>query len=268
MLNSVDAADAGPAAAPATSGGNRKEVRKRRAGDREAGGRQRLTAEDRRKQLVGIGLMMLRTQPIHELSIDAVAAEAGISRGLLFHYFPTKRDFYVAVMSAAGRRLLRVTEPDPSLTPPEQLRQMLLAFVAFVTRRRDSYISFVRGAAGGDVYVVEVYAETRARLTTRVLTLLDEETHADQPASPERMTVHAWLAYVEDLAIEWSGLPEAERPCSAEDLVNQSLDALRKLAPATRSRQPARWTRGRPTRSRAPRATPPPHADQAGESAG
>lgn len=189
--------------------------------------RQRLTAEDRRKQLVGIGLMMLRTQPIHELSIDAVAAEAGISRGLLFHYFPTKRDFYIAVVSAAGRRLLRVTKPDPSLPADEQLREMLLSFVAFVTRRRDSYISFVRGAAGGDIYVVEIYAETRAALTTRVLDLLDEPTPA--AASPIRMTVHAWLAYVEDLTIEWSGLPEPDRPTTADELVDQSITALHAL---------------------------------------
>ncbi len=73
---------------------------------------QRFTADDRRKQLIRIGLMMLRTRPIHELSIDDVAGEAGISRGLLFHYFPSKRDFYVAVISAAGRRLLRVTKPS------------------------------------------------------------------------------------------------------------------------------------------------------------
>jgi AcrR family transcriptional regulator len=189
---------------------------------------QRWTAEDRRKQLVRIGLMMLRTQPIHELSIDAVAGQAGISRGLLFHYFPSKRDFYVAVISAAGRRLLRVTKPDESLPPPDQLRQMLLAFVAFIARRRDAYISFVRGAAGGDNYVVEVYAETRAGLTTRVLDLIDL---AD--ATPfERMTVHAWLAYVEDLAIEWSGLPEPDRPTTDEELVDHALaalDALRKL---------------------------------------
>jgi AcrR family transcriptional regulator len=156
--------------------------------------RQRLTAEDRRKQLVGIGLMMLRTQPIHELSIDAVAAQAGISRGLLFHYFPTKRDFYLAVVSAAGRRLLRVTKPDPSLPAEHQLRQMLLAFVEFVTRRRDSYISFVRGAGGGDLHVVEIYAETRAGLATRVLELLGDSAAATSPASPTRMTVHAWLA--------------------------------------------------------------------------
>jgi AcrR family transcriptional regulator len=191
--------------------------------------RQRLTAEDRRKQLVGIGLQMLRTQPIHQLSIDAVAAEAGISRGLLFHYFPTKRDFYVAVMSAAGRRLLRVTKPDPSLPPEEQLREMLLAFLAFVTRRRDSYISFVRGAAGGDLYVVEIYAETRAGLTTRVLDLLGDSAASTDQASPVRMLVHAWLAYVEDLAVEWSGLPESERPVSAENLVDQTIAALHAL---------------------------------------
>ena len=194
--------------------------------------RQRLPAEDRRRQLVGIGLMMLRNRPIHELSIDAVAEEAGISRGLLFHYFPTKRDFYIAVISAAGRRLLRVTKPDPTLPPDEQLRQMLLAFVAFVSRRRDSYISFVRGAAGGDNYVVEVYSETRAGLTARVLDLLDESA-ADQPASPVRLTVHAWLAYVEDLAIEWSGLPEDDRPSSAEDLVDHSIAALTALRTIT-----------------------------------
>jgi len=190
---------------------------------------QRFTADDRRKQLIRIGLMMLRTRPIHELSIDAVAAEAGISRGLLFHYFPSKRDFYVAVISAAGRRLLRVTKPDESLPPPEQLRQMMLSFVAFIARRRDAYISFVRGAAGGDDYVVEVYAETRAAMTTRVLNLIDSGEAASEPASPERLTVHAWLAYVEDLAIEWSGLPAAKRPTTDEELVDHALAALESL---------------------------------------
>jgi AcrR family transcriptional regulator len=193
---------------------------------------QRWTADDRRKQLVRIGLMMLRTQPIHELSIDAVAGQAGISRGLLFHYFPSKRDYYVAVITAAGRRLLRVTKPDESLPPPDQLRQMLLNFVAFITRRRSAYISFVRGAAGGDDYVVEVYAETRAGLTTRVLNLIGSPDVAGEPSSSERMTVHAWLAYVEDLAIEWSGLPEKDRPTTDEELVDHAiaaLEALRKL---------------------------------------
>ncbi len=189
----------------------------------------RLSAEDRKKQLVRIGLMMLRTQPIHELSIDAIAGQAGISRGLLFHYFPSKRDYYVAVISAAGRRLLRVTKPDESLPPEEKLREMLMQFVAFISRRRTAYISFVRGAAGGDDYAVEVYDETRAGLTKRILTYIGTPEVADEPASPEYMRIHAWLAYAEDLAIEWSGLPEDERPYSDKFLVDHAIDALHTL---------------------------------------
>ena len=189
----------------------------------------RLSAEDRKKQLVKIGLMMLRTQPIHELSIDAIAGQAGISRGLLFHYFPSKRDYYVAVISAAGRRLLRVTKPDESLPPEEKLREMLMQFVAFISRRRTAYISFVRGAAGGDDYAVEVYDETRAGLTKRILTYIATPEVADEPASPEYMRIHAWLAYAEDLAIEWSGLPEDERPYSDKFLVDHAIEALHTL---------------------------------------
>ncbi|GAA2833105.1 TetR/AcrR family transcriptional regulator [Kribbella solani] len=189
----------------------------------------RLSAEDRKKQLVKIGLMMLRTKPIHELSIDAIAGQAGISRGLLFHYFPSKRDYYVAVISAAGRRLLRVTKADESLPPEEQLREMLVQFVAFIARRRPAYISFVRGAAGGDDYAVEVYDETRAGLTKRILTYIGTPEVADAPTSPEYLRIHAWLSYTEDLALEWSGLPEEDRPYDANHLIDHSIEALHVL---------------------------------------
>ncbi|MFD7153253.1 TetR/AcrR family transcriptional regulator [Kribbella sp. NPDC059898] len=189
----------------------------------------RLTADDRKKQLVKIGLMMLRTTPIHELSIDEIASAAGISRGLLFHYFPSKRDYYVAVISAAGRRLLRVTKPDASLAPEQQLREMLTQFVAFIERRRTAYISFVRGAAGGDDFAVEVYDETRAGLTKRILTYLGTPEVADEPTSAEYLRIHAWLSYTEDLAIEWSGLPEDDRPFGPGRLVDHAIEALHVL---------------------------------------
>ena len=82
--------------------------------------RRRLSAADRRRQLVAIGLAKIVETPIQDLSLDEVAAEAGISRGLLFHYFPTKTDFYLACIAAAGRRMLRTTAPDEDLSPEEQ----------------------------------------------------------------------------------------------------------------------------------------------------
>ena len=53
-----------------------------------------------------IGWELLETRPIHELALDEVAAAAGVSRTLVFHYFPSKADFYASVVAAAGERLL------------------------------------------------------------------------------------------------------------------------------------------------------------------
>ena len=83
--------------------------------------RTRLEPEARRAQLVELGLRMLDSRPLDQVTTDAVAAAAGISRALVFHYFPTKRDFHVAVAEAAGEELLARTAPDPALPPSERI---------------------------------------------------------------------------------------------------------------------------------------------------
>src|SRR5918992_1470379 len=87
--------------------------------------RRRLSADERRRQLVAIGLAKIVETPIQDLSMDDIAVEAGISRGLLFHYFPTKTDFYLACIAAAGRRILRNTAPDEADSGPGQVRTMV-----------------------------------------------------------------------------------------------------------------------------------------------
>ena len=114
--------------------------------------RARLSSDERRRQLVGIGLRRLVERPIQDLPIDEVAAEAGISRGLLFHYFPTKNDFYAAVVAAAGRRVLRTIAPDDGVGGAAGVRQMIERYVAQIDRRRESYLALVhgRGPVRGD----------------------------------------------------------------------------------------------------------------------
>ncbi len=188
--------------------------------------RTRLTHDDRRRQLLGIGLSRLVEKPIQHLSIDEVAAEAGISRGLLFHYFPTKRDFYLACIEAAGRRILRNTEADPSLPPREQVESMVRLFVEQIDRRRAFYLSLLHGTGSADVSLVEVYDAIWDEATDRVLTAL-----ALEPST--RAVVHAWWAYVEDQALSWSAEPAGRRTRSLEELVTHSvraLDALLQLA--------------------------------------
>ena len=166
----------------------------------------RRSAVDRRAQLVGIGLELLPTTPVQELTIDEVARRAGISRSLLFHYFPTKRDYYTAVTEAAAALLQEHVVPRPGTPEAGQLRGMLDRFVGWVETYRDSYVAFVRGAAGGDPWVADVYDRTRERLVEETLTV------AALPDGPrQRQLVRAWFAFTEDLVVQWTREPTSTR---------------------------------------------------------
>ena len=99
--------------------------------------RLRRTADDRRAQLVQIGLELLPTTPVQELTIDEVARRAGISRSLLFHYFATKRDYYTAVTRAAADLLWSTCSPRRHAAG-EQVTGMLDRYVGWVETYRET----------------------------------------------------------------------------------------------------------------------------------
>ncbi|MBL0749905.1 TetR/AcrR family transcriptional regulator [Nocardioides baculatus] len=184
--------------------------------------RRRLSADDRRRQLVAIGLAKIVETPIQDLALDDVAAEAGISRGLLFHYFPTKTDFYLACIAAAGRRMLRTTAPDEDLPGEQQVEMITRLMVEQIERRRDFYLALVHGHGVADPRVSEVMESVRDGSTARVVAALDV---------PERQrdVVRAWWAYTEDRALSWSAVPTGERPVQVSELVEECVAALHAL---------------------------------------
>ena len=180
----------------------------------------RRSAGDRRAQLVEIGLELLPTTPVQELTIDEVARRAGISRSLLFHYFPSKRDYYTAVTEAAAALLRAHVVPRPDSPAEGRLRGMLDRFVGWVETYRDSYVAFVRGAAGGDPWVADVHARTREELVDVALTAVS------LPDGPrQRQLVRAWFAFTEDLVVQWTREPTMGR----EELLDLTEDVLAQL---------------------------------------
>lgn len=161
----------------------------------------RRSAADRRAQLVEIGLELLPTTPVPELTVDEVARRAGISRSLLFHYFATKTDYIDAVTTAAADLLCTHV-----LEGPGAQAGMLDRFVGWVETYRDSYVAFVRGAVGGDPAVADVYTRARERLvdgTLGAVGLPDDPRH--------RQLVRSWFAFTEDLVIGWTAEPTMAR---------------------------------------------------------
>ena len=165
-----------------------------------AGGK-RLSPQQRRDQLVEIGLRLIERSSFDAVPIDRVAEEAGISRSLLFHYFPTKRDFQVAVAEAGMRELLSATEPDETLPPDQRLRASLEATVEYVTTRASSFTSVVRGASGGDPALQDVADRAHSVVASRILGGMGVDEQSETPLL--RIAVRGWLAFLEESIVVW-----------------------------------------------------------------
>ncbi|WP_411142623.1 TetR/AcrR family transcriptional regulator [Streptomyces sp. x-80] len=161
----------------------------------------RLTPDQRREQLVEIGREMLADRSLDELPTDEVARRAGISRGLLFHYFDSKHDFYRAVVRAECDRLTAATEPDASLGPVEWLRSFIAGFVGYVLEHRQVYRALVRGAAGSHPVVADIVGDTRRTLARRVC---DGRRRLGLPDVPRlELASGAWMAFAEEAVTNW-----------------------------------------------------------------
>lgn len=179
--------------------------------------RVRMTPDERREQLLAHGVRLLSTHSLDELSIDMLAEEAGISRGLLYHYFGNKQDFHRAVVRKAADDLIAVTAPPAEGEPLERLAASLEAYVDYVVANYEGYSSLVRGSAGGNEDLRRIYEEARGALTDRIFVAAGAAGDAagdigevdpvlgvrlvDTPAT--RLMVRGWSAMVEDVVLAW-----------------------------------------------------------------
>jgi AcrR family transcriptional regulator len=144
---------------------------------------------------------MLATRRLDELSVELIAKAAGISRGLLFHYFPSKQDFHLEVARAAAAEMLRRTEPDTGLAPVDALRGALTSFMDYVQENPDNYKSLVRGAMSGDARMRAIFDNTRAAMAQRVIDVISGMGLEADPRTT--LAIHGWIAYVEECVVRW-----------------------------------------------------------------
>ncbi len=168
----------------------------------------RLSPEERRAQLLDLGVRLLATRSLDELSIDVLAEEAGISRGLLYHYFGNKHAFHEAVVRRAVDDLITQTAPPQQGEPAERLLASMSSYADYVVANYQGYISLVRGAAGGNETLREIYDEARSVLTDRIFLEDVAGGSHEIPDSPSsRLLVRGWAAMVEELVLSWAADP-------------------------------------------------------------
>jgi AcrR family transcriptional regulator len=171
------------------------------AGLVEYAARRRLSREERRAQLIDLGRRIAESSSFEALSTDEVADAAGISRSLLFHYFPTREHFLLAIAEQASAELLAVTDAPADLAPFERLRRALEAYVDYVVRQRDPYLALIRGQTGGSPEMQLLFERTRQVLADRILDGLGADPSAATPAV--RLAARGYIAFVEEVVVTW-----------------------------------------------------------------
>ncbi|QTX04148.1 TetR/AcrR family transcriptional regulator [Agromyces archimandritae] len=176
-----------------------------------SGRRARLTPEERRAQLVALGVAALAEHPLGEISLEALAADAGVSRGLVFHYFGSKQGLSRELVRTARDSMLRATEPRPELEPLPRLHDTLERTVGFVRDHGGTFFSLVRGTASGDPEIRAVVEQARVLQTDRVTALFVDR--GIEVSESLRFGLRAWIAFVEQMlvdAVHGAGRPAPE----------------------------------------------------------
>jgi len=183
--------------------------------------------DERRAQLLAVGLAMFSQRAYDEVSVDEVARAASVSKGLLYHYFPTKRDLYVGALRLAASRLLAETDIAEA-TPGERVERSLSTYLDFVERHGPAYGALMRGGIGSDPEVGGILAETRATFAERVV--------RDVPpalATPlVRAALRGWIGFVEATALEWVARRDVPRADLVALLMGVLIDAISRASGA------------------------------------
>jgi AcrR family transcriptional regulator len=169
------------------------------------GVRVRLGTEERREQLLGAGVELLRQRPHEDVSTEQIAEAAGVSKGLLYHYFPTKRDFIVAAVERGQRQLSERLRPDPGLAPEAQLGASLSSFLDYVEEHATAYVEIFRKGSG-DPELAAVLDAGRAEQMQVLLKALRDWKQSPVSAKPTpalETAVQGWMFFVEGAVLRW-----------------------------------------------------------------
>ncbi|MFI6007315.1 TetR/AcrR family transcriptional regulator [Streptomyces sp. NPDC051243] len=168
--------------------------------------RRRLSTEERREQLLAVGARLFSESPYDDVWIEQVAEIAGVSRGLLYHYFPTKRDFFAAVVERESERMLRMTAAVPGVPVREQLAAGLDTYLEYVQAHAHGYRAFHRADAAGDQAVRKVYQRALAAQEKQILAAMAADPEFG-PVFEKRpdvgLAVRGWLAFTTAVCLEW-----------------------------------------------------------------
>jgi AcrR family transcriptional regulator len=159
----------------------------------------RLHVDERRRQLLDEGARLFAEHAYADLSMARIAREAGISKALLYHYFPSKQDFFVATLQQGAEEIARRTEPNPDLPAFEALAGSLEGYLGWIEENEAAYRRLMEGA-GSVPEVKSLVDGIRDATSARILAGIGA---GDAPPPKLRVAARAWLWFMDGAILDW-----------------------------------------------------------------
>jgi AcrR family transcriptional regulator len=166
----------------------------------------RLQVDERRKQLLDAGAELFARYSYDELSMAKIARAVGISKALLYHYFPSKQAYFQATLEQAAAELAETVQPNPDLPPVEQLAGSLEAYLDWIERNADAYAKLIT-SVGAVPEVRELVERVRNETADRIL----EGISPAGATPPLRAAVRGWMWFMDGAILDWIEHRDIER---------------------------------------------------------
>jgi AcrR family transcriptional regulator len=193
---------------------------------------QRLDHDERRRQILACARRLFSRRNYASVSTAEIAREAGVARGLLHHYFGTKRDLYLEVV----RSLMR-TPSSPVPLPGNDLEAIIDEgvdrWLTMLERNRGTWLAAVGGRGPGhDPEVEAILEEAREQAADRLI----EALQVRKPSPELRAVIRAYSGFAEAASLEWLQRKRLTREQTHAALVRGFLSVVREVLPAVEER--------------------------------
>lgn len=183
--------------------------------------RTRLSREDRADQLLDLGAELFASRSYEDVHIEEIAELAEVSRGLLYHYYPTKRAFYAALVRREAGRMIELTQPDPSLSVLEQLRFGIDVYLEHCKEHAEGVKVVYSGWGSVDPEVQQIIHGDLRIQEDRIVEAVSPDA---PPTEFLRIAVRGWLAFMRSACHDWLDADNIRRE-DLRDLCAHSLIA-------------------------------------------
>jgi len=185
-----------------------------------AGGTKRLPRAVREQQMLDAAVQMFSVNGYHETSMDVIAAEAQISKPMLYLYYGSKEELFGACLSRELTRFIEAVRADIDIkqSPHELLRSTILSVLRYIDANRASWIVLYTQATSSQAFAHTV-RDGREKIIDMVARLLEAGTRHPEPDTDFHMMAVALVGAGEAVATRVSS-GDADVDEAAELLIN------------------------------------------------